>query len=148
MKIVLRSDVKGLGGKGDIRDVAKGYARNYLMPRGLAIKSSSDIAEQAKAMRRAARMVRAADQADAEAIAVRLAPTVIEVSAKATNAGHLYGSVTAEHIVAAVKDQIGAIVEPKSVVVDTPIRDTGTHSVLFCLHEKVEVPVAVSVTAE
>ena len=148
MKVVLRSDVTGLGSKGDVRDVAKGYARNYLMPRGLAIKSSSGLEKQAEAMRRAASIARAADQADAEAIAVRLAPTVIEVSAKATSSGHLYGSVTVEHIVAAVKDQIGAIVEPRSVVVDTPIRDTGTHSVLFRLHEKVEVPVTVSVSAE
>ena len=148
MKVVLRSDVKGLGSKGDVRDVANGYARNYLIPRGLAIKSSSGLERQAETMRRAASMARAADQAEAEAIAVRLAPTVIEVSAKATSAGHLYGSVTVEHIVAAVEDQLGAVVDPRSVVIDTPIRDTGANSVLFRLHEKVEVPVTINVTAE
>ena len=83
MRVVLRSDVEGVGRKGDVCDVADGYARNYLFPKELALKSSSNLEKQAKLMRKSAAMARAADQADAEAVAVRLAPMVIEVSAKA-----------------------------------------------------------------
>ena len=148
MRIVLRSDVEGLGRKGDVCNVAAGYARNYLLPKGLALRSSPGLEEQASAMRRAAALARAADQADAEAIAVRLAPTVIEVSARASSSGGLYGSVRAEGIVAAVEAQTGAVVPPESVMLDQPIRDIGSHSVLFRLHEKVQVPVTVNVTSE
>ena len=148
MRIVLRSDVEGLGRKGDVRDVADGYARNYLMPRGLALKSSPGAERQAETMRRTAAMARAADLADAEMIAMKLAPTVLSLTAKAASSGQLYGSVGAADIAAAVRDQVGAVVEHESVVLDTPIRSTGERTVLFRLHEKVEVPVTVEVTPE
>ncbi len=148
MKVVLRSDVEGLGRKGDICDVAAGYARNYLVPRGLALKSSPGTEQQAAAMRRAAAMAHAAGRADAEAIAVRLAPTVIAVTAKATDAGHLYGSVGAKDIADAVEQQLGAVVEPASVHLEASIRETGAHSVMFRLHADVQVPVTVEVAAE
>ena len=148
MRVVLRSEVEGLGHRGDVRDVSNGYARNYLMPRGLAFKSSSKLEKQAEAMRRTAALARAADQADAEAIAVKLAPTVIEISAKAVDSGNLYGSVRPEDIVAAVAEQTGAVIRHESVVLDSPIREIGPHSVLFRLHEKVQVPVTVDVTPE
>lgn len=148
MRIVLRSDVEGLGRKGDVRDVADGYARNYLLPKGLALRSSTGLEKQAEAMRRTAALARAADQADAEAIAVKLAPTEIEVQARASSSGGLYGSVRAEGIAAAVEAQTGAAIPPESVMLDKPIRETGSHSVLLQLHEKVQVPVTVNVTAE
>lgn len=147
MRVVLRADVKGLGRRGDVCEVADGYARNYLVPHGLALKSSPGAERQASEMRRAAALARAAGKADAEAIASRLAPTVIELSANATATGYLYGSVSAADIVAAVKNQIGAVVEPKSVVLDTPLRETGSHTVFFRLYEGVEVPVTVTVSA-
>lgn len=148
MKVVLRLDVEGLGRKGDVCDVTNGYARNYLLPKGLALRSSPNLEKQAKMMRKAAALARAADQVDAEAIAVRLAPTVIEISARAMDSGSLYGSVRAEDIAAAVKDQAGINVRTESIVLDTPIRETGSHSVLFRLHEQVSVPVTVDISPE
>ena len=148
MKVVLRADVDGLGRKGDICDVAAGYARNYLVPKGLALKSSPGAQQQAEAMRRSAAMRRAADRADAEEIAVRLAPAVLTVSARAAESGHLYGSVGPADIAAAVKDQVGAVVDSKAVALDAPIKQTGAHTVLFRLHADVEVPVTVEVAAE
>lgn len=147
MRVVLRADVEGLGRKGDIFNVANGYARNFLLPKGLAFKASPGVEKQAEAMRQAAIMAKAASLADAEAVAVKLAPTILEVSAKATESGHLYGSVTVQNIVESVQSQVGATVDTKSVILDTPIRDTGSHTVMFKLHEKVEVPVVVNVTA-
>lgn len=148
MKVVLRADVDGLGRKGDVCDVAAGYARNYLVPKGLALKSSAGAERQAEAMRRSAALRRAADRADAEEIAVRLAPAVLAVSARAAESGHLYGSVGPADIVAAVESQVGAVVDSKAVALETPIRETGSHTVLFRLHDDVEVPVTVEVTAQ
>ncbi len=146
MKVVLRADVDGLGRKGDICEVAAGYARNYLVPKGLALKSSPGAERQAKAMRRSAALRRAADRADAEEIAVRLAPAVLTLSARAAESGHLYGSVLPADIVAAVEAQVGAVVDSKAVVLDAPIREIGSHTVLFRLHADVEVPVTLEVT--
>ncbi len=148
MKVVLRADVDGLGRKGDICEVAAGYARNYLVPKGLALQSSVGAERQAEAMRRSAALRRAADRADATEIAVRLAPVVLEVSARAAESGHLYGSVGADDLVAAVNAQVGAVIDPKAVVLEAPIRETGAHTVLFRLHADVEVPVTVEVTAQ
>ena len=147
MKVVLRADVEGLGRKGDVCEVAAGFARNYLVPKGLALKASSGAERQAQAMRRSAALRRAADRADAEEIAVRLAPAVLSVSARAAESGHLYGSVGAADIVAAVESQVGAVVDTKTVVLDGPIREVGSHMVLFQLHADVEVPVTLEVTA-
>ena len=148
MKVVLRADVDGLGRKGEICEVAAGYARNYLVPKGLALKSSPGAERQAEAMRRSAAMRRAADRADAEEIAVRLAPAVLTIPARAAESGHLYGSVGPADIVAAVEDQVGAVIDSKAVALDAPIRETGSHTVLFQLHADVEVPVTVEVTAQ
>ena len=147
MKVVLRADVEGLGRKGDVCDVAAGYARNFLVPKGLALKSSPGAAQQAEAMRRSAALRRAADRADAEEIAVRLAPAVLSVSARAAESGHLYGSVGPAEIVSAVEAQVGAVIDAKAVALDTPIKETGAHTVLFRLHDEVEVPVSVEVAA-
>ena len=148
MKVVLRADVDGLGRTGDICDVAAGYARNYLVPKGLALRSSPGAARQAEAMRRSAALRRAVDRADAEEIAVRLAPAVLTVSARAAESGHLYGSVLAADIVTAVEAQAGAVVDSKTVVLDAPIREIGSHTVLFRLHADVEVPVTVEIVAQ
>ena len=148
MKVVLRADVDGLGRRGDVCDVAAGYARNYLVPKGLALKSSSGTERQAGVMRRSAALRRAAGRADAEEIAVRLAPAVLSVSARAAESGHLYGSVGPADIVAAVESQVGAVVDSEAVVLDAPIREVGSHTVLFRLHADVEVPVTLEVTAQ
>ena len=147
MKVVLRDDVEGLGRKGDICEVAAGYARNFLVPKGLALQSSPGAERQAEAMRRSAALRRAADRADAEEIAVRLAPAVLSLAARAAESGHLYGSVGPVEIVAAVEDQVGAVIDSKAVALDAPIRETGAHTVLFRLHDDVEVPVTVEVAA-
>ena len=148
MKVVLRADVDGLGRKGDVCEVAAGHARNYLVPKGLALKATAGAERQAEAMRRSAALRRSADRADAEEIAVRLAPAVLTVTARAAESGHLYGSVGPADIVAAVETQVGAVVDSKAVGLEDPIRETGSHTVLFRLHAEVEVPVTVEVTAQ
>jgi large subunit ribosomal protein L9 len=102
VKIVLRDDVANLGLKGDVVDVADGYARNYLVPRGLAIKAENGVVKQAEAMRRnrSARELR--DREAAETLAQRLTGRTLSVPARAGEGGKLFGSITAADIVAAL----------------------------------------------
>ena len=93
MKVLLRSDVDGLGRTGDIVEVARGYARNYLVPKGLAIEAAAGVTAQAEAMQRKRALKAAADQAEAEATAARIAGVVVQVTAKASDEGRLFGSV-------------------------------------------------------
>ena len=145
MRVVLRTDVEGLGRKGDLCEVAAGHARNYLIPRGLALRSSPGAERQAEAMRRSAALRRAADRADAEEVAVRIAPTVVAVSARAAESGHLYGSVGAADIVAALEEQTGVVIDSEAVALDAPIKEAGSHTVMFRLPAEVDVPVTVEV---
>src|SRR3954454_13278053 len=102
MKLVMRADVQNVGKKGDIVDVADGHARNYLLPKGLAMKASEGVQAQAAAMRRSRDVRDARDREAAETVARKLVPVVIRISAKAGPEGRLFGSVTAADVVDAV----------------------------------------------
>src|SRR2546423_15466918 len=97
MKVVLRADVDNLGNKGDIVDVADGYARNFLVPRGLALRATSGVQKQADAMRRSRDSRDRHAREAAQAVADQLAPTV-RVEARAGEGGRLFGSVTSSDI--------------------------------------------------
>ncbi len=147
MKVVLRSDIAQLGKKGDVLDVADGYARNYLVPRGLALKASEGSEAQAQAMRRSRDIKDAAERSAAEEIATRLVPKIIQLSARAGGEGKLFGSITAQDVVAAVHDQANIELDRRKVHLSDPIREVGTHRVTVKLHSDVEFPVTVEVTA-
>src|SRR5206468_6324494 len=95
VKVILRADVASVGKKGDIIDVADGYGRNYLVPKGLAFKATPGSVQQAASMRRSRDLRDAKDRDAAAEIATRLVPAVITVKAKAGAGGKLFGSVTA-----------------------------------------------------
>lgn len=148
MKIILRSDVTELGKRGDILDVSDGYARNFLVPKGLAMAASAGAEAQAAGMRRARDLRDAQDRAAAEEVATALVPKVITVSARAGSEGKLFGSVTSADIVSAVEAQTGVKLDRKRVRLDEPIKSIGTHTVPVKLHADVEFPVTVDVAAE
>jgi large subunit ribosomal protein L9 len=145
MRVVLRADVAGVGKKGDILDVADGYARNYLIAKAMAFKASDGVVAQAQAMRRARDLRDARDREAAEAIARRLVPAVIRVPARAGAEGKLFGSVTAADLVSAVAQQAGVELDRRRVHLDEPIRSLGTHTVPVKLHTDVEFPITVEV---
>ena len=147
MRVILRADVANVGLKGDVLDVADGYARNFLVPRGLALKASPGALNQAAAMRRARDVREARDRASAEEIASRLAPTVVTVPAKAGAEGRLFGSVTAADVVAAVEAQTGVTLDRRRVHLDEPIKTLGVHEVAVRLHSAVELRLSVEVVA-
>jgi len=95
MKVILRSDIADVGKRGDICDVADGYARNYLFPKGLAMVATDGAVNQAASMRRSRDLRDAQDRSAAEEVARTLVPRVITVKAKAGSGGRLFGSVTA-----------------------------------------------------
>ena len=148
MKIILRADVSDVGHKGDVLDVADGYARNYLVPRGLAMAASKGALAQAESMRRARAVRDARDREAAEEIATRLTPLTIKIPARAGPEGRLFGSVTPADVAAAVQNQAGIEIERRRLHLDEPIRALGAHEVPLRLHPDVEVRLNVEVVAE
>jgi large subunit ribosomal protein L9 len=147
VKLVLRADVDGVGKKGDVVDVADGYGRNYLVPKGLAFTSTAGAAKQAESMRRSRDVKDAADRSAAQDIASTLVPAVITISAKAGGEGKLFGSVTTTDIAEAIAEQTGITIDRRQIHLVEPIKTTGTHSVPAKLHAEVEFPVTVEVVA-
>ena len=145
MRIVLRTDVEGVGKKGDILDVADGFARNFLIPKGRAIKATPGVQAQADAMRRSRDLKDAKDRESAEVVARTLVPMVIRIPARAGVEGKLFGSVTATDVIAAVAQQSGVELDRKRLHLDEPIKTLGTHHVPVRLHADVQFPVTVEV---
>ncbi|MFI5041201.1 MAG: 50S ribosomal protein L9 [Acidimicrobiales bacterium] len=145
MRIVLRSDIDEVGKKGDIVDVADGFARNFLIPKGKAFKASEGVAVQAQSMRRSRDLKDAKDREAAETVARTLVPAVITISAKAGTEGKLFGSVTVLDLVAAVSAQTGVELDRRRIHLEEPIKTLGIHQVPVKLHSDVEFPVTVEV---
>ena len=129
MNVVLRSDVEGVGKKGDMLQVADGFARNYLIPKGRAIEATPGVQAQAAAMRRSAAAREAKEREQAEGVARALVPMVIRIPAKAGTEGRLFGSVSAADIAQAVAEQSDAVLDRRSLQVEEPIRSLGSHEV-------------------
>jgi large subunit ribosomal protein L9 len=147
VKLLLRSDVEGVGKKGDLVEVADGFGRNYLLPKGFAILASKGVAAQASSMRRSRDMRDAADRSAAEEIASKLVPAIIAISARAKGEGELFGSVSITEIVEAVTAQTGIELDRHLLEVGEPIKTTGTHSVSARLHPEVQFQITVEVSA-
>ncbi|MFK7919649.1 MAG: 50S ribosomal protein L9 [Ilumatobacter sp.] len=146
MQVILRSDVSGLGLRGDIVDVADGHARNFLFPKGHALKASPGAIAQAARMRssRDARDHEAREAATA--IASTLVPKVITIEAKASAEGKLFGSVSASDIADAVKAQTSVELDRKNIEVDG-VKSVGQHTATASLHADVSFPITLEVVA-
>ena len=145
MELILRSDVVGVGKKGDLVTVADGYARNYLLPKGQAFKASVGAHAQAKAMRRSRDVKDAAARSAAEEIAKTLVPTTITITAKAGTEGRLFGAVTTAEIAEAITAQTGLELDRKKLHLEAPIKTSGSHTVAAKLHHDVEFHVTIEV---
>ncbi len=148
MKILLRSDVKGLGRRGDIVRVSAGHARNFLLPNDLAVVANEGTVVQAEAMRKAQEFKAATDRESARNLATSLSTKVITISAKAGNEGRLFGSITSAEIVKAVFDQTGITIDRKQVQLEAPLRALGDHVVVVELFTEVSTNIAVNIVAK
>jgi large subunit ribosomal protein L9 len=148
MRIVLRDDVERVGKKGDVVEVADGYARNFLMPRGLAVQAGKGALKQAEAMRRARETRETREREGAEGLMAKLNSAPIRIIAKAGEGGKLFGSVTAADIAEAAATQAGVELDRRKLDLPEPIRELGTHQVSLKLHPEVDSTFSVLVLAE
>lgn len=147
MKVILASDVDKLGHKGDIVTVADGYARNYLVPKGLAMFASKGALKQAEDMQRArAERVRKEKEAAAARVA-SLGASPVYISARAGEGGRLFGSVTKSDVARAIEEQLNEQIDRHLIRLDDPIRRLGRHEVEVHLHDEVNALVTVEVIA-
>ena len=147
MKVVLHEAVSQLGNRGDIVDVADGYARNFLIPKGIAQKATPGVEAQAEAMRKAWQQRNAADREAAEGLATQLVTKTIEITARASGEGKLFGSVSVQDVVQAIQEQTGVELDRKMVDIGDGIKEIGAHSVTVQPHAEVQFPVTIDVAA-
>lgn len=147
MKILLRSDVEGIGRRGDIVDVSDGYARNFLIPGGLGLTATKGVQAQAQSMRRARDLREASDRQAAEAKAKELAGATLRITVRAGSTGRLFGSVGVAEIADAAREQKGVEIDRHAFTLDEPIKATGTYEVPVRLFSDVATAVSVEVVA-
>ena len=129
MKVILLQDVKGKGKKGQLLEISDGYARNFLLPRKLAVEATADALNTKKMNDKAAAEKEAKERAEALEISKQLRETVIVVTAKGGGAGRLFGSVTNQEIADALKAKTGINLDKRKIVVSDPIKSVGTYTV-------------------
>ena len=127
MRVVLNADIGTLGHKGDIVEVAPGYARNYLLPRNLALSASKGAVRQAEAMRRSRQDRERKERVAAESLAGRIVGAAITIPARAGEDGQLFGSVTSSDIAEALTATLGEEIDRRRITLPAPIRSLGTH---------------------
>lgn len=127
MKVILQQDVKGQGKKGQMIEASDGYARNFLLPRKLAVEATPENVNKMKQHDKAVAAQAAAEKAEAEAVAVKLKDSVIKLSAKAGSGGRLFGAVTSKEISDGLKAQYGIDVAKAKIVQEEPIKSFGTY---------------------
>ena len=147
MKVVLRDDVDNLGKKGDLVEVADGYARNYLVPRGLALRATAGSQKQADAMRRNREARERREREGAQALAALFEGRTIAIKARAGGEGRLFGSVTTGDIAEAVEKQTGAQIDRRKIDLDEPLKELGGVDLQVRLHPDVVATVHVEVEA-
>lgn len=147
MKVILAADVDKLGHKGDVVTVADGYARNFLVPKGLAMTASKGALKQAEQMRRAREEVAKKAKEEAALKVATLAASPVYISARSGEEGKLFGSVTNADVARAIVEQLGEEIDRRDIRLEDPIRTLGTHQIEVHLHEDVNALVTVEVIA-
>jgi large subunit ribosomal protein L9 len=145
MKVVLQKDVPGLGKKDTAVDVAEGYARNYLIPRGLALPASSAALKRIEVIRDAERRKEAREEAKAREDARKLKERGVTIRGKAGEKGRLYGSITSKDVADTIRAVIGVDVDRRKIELKDPIRELGEHMVTVKLLSGVSADVMITV---
>ncbi len=148
VKVVLRKDVPTLGKVGDVKEVADGYGRNYLIPRGLAVLASRTAMENVEAHKVAEARQRARLDDEAQALAKLIEGTPLVLHARTGEGGRLYGSVTSADIAGALSAAVGTTVDKRNVDLAQPIRHLGSHTARIHVAPRVTVPLSVQVEPE
>ncbi len=145
MKIILTQEVTGLGQPGDVVEVKDGYGRNYLLPRGVAIKWTRGGEKTVDSIKRARATRAVRDQAHADELKGKLESAPVDVKVKAGSSGRLFGAVTTGEIAGAIAAVTGEEVDRRTIALANPIKSLGAHSVSVRLHDDVSATVALNV---
>jgi|SRR5690606_30393197 len=147
MKVILLADVKNLGRKGDLVDVAEGYARNFLIPRNLAQIATDANLRSLATEKSHAKAKEQREEEEAKQLAERLQSTVVTVKAKSGEKGRLFGSVTAQDIADAVKKDLDVTIDRKKIDMGEPIKALGTYELKVRVHSRVTANLRVQVVS-
>jgi large subunit ribosomal protein L9 len=145
MKLILTQEVSGLGGPGDVVEVKDGYGRNYLMPRGAAIRWTRGGEKQISLIRRGREVREVRDQSQATDIKRELEALSVKIPVRAGGGGRLFGAVTVADIVEAVSKAGGPQVDKRRIEIGQPIKTVGAHTVTVRVHPEVTAAVSVEV---
>ena len=148
MKVILQQDVKGQGKKGQLIEASDGYARNFLLPRKLAVPATAENVNTMKQQEKARKAQEAAEKAEAQATAKKLEGLMTKISAKAGEGGRLFGTVTAKEVSEALTAQHGINIAKTKLVLDEPIKACGGYQIKAKLGYEVVGTVSVMVTEE
>lgn len=148
MRVILLEDVKKTGKKGDLLNVAEGYARNFLIPRGLAVEATQGKINELDRQNQIKADKQKKASEDARQLGRRMEGLKVAMTARVGDAGKLFGAISSKDIADAVKKQHGLSVDKKKILLDAPIKTLGAHDVAVKLHPQVQVSIIVEVTAE
>ena len=145
MKVILLQDVKGKGKKGQMLEVSDGYARNYMLPRKIAVEATADAVNTMRMNDKAAAEKAAKERAAALEISKQLREMTLVVTAKGGGAGRLFGSVTNQEIADALKAKTGITLDKRKIVIADPIKNVGTYTVQCKLGYEITAPLTVKI---
>ena len=148
MKVILLQDVKGKGKKGQMIEASDGYARNFLLPRKLAVEATADNVNTMKMNDKAKAEQAAREKAQAQEFAQKLKDITVEIKAKAGTGGRLFGSITSAEVSEALKTQFGMNIDKKKIVQDEPIKSFGTFSMKAKLGYEIVATITIHVSEQ
>ncbi len=148
MEVLLLKDVSSLGHAGDVKQVAGGYASNYLIPRGLAVVVTGGVRKQVKDLQDATTRRKARERAHAQALADQLSGLTLNFNARAGESDRLYGSITNADIAVAIEQALGRPMDKRDVLLEHPLRELGTHHVPVKLMGDIKPQVTVVIQRE
>ena len=145
MKVILLQDVKGKGKKGQMIEVSDGYARNFMLPRKIAIEATADAVNTMRMNDKATQERIAREKAEAMDTAKKLRELTVVVKAKGGGAGRLFGSVTNQEIADSLKNQTAIALDKRKIVISDPIKNVGTYTVTCKLGYEITAPLTVKI---
>ena len=145
MKVIFLQDVKGKGKKGQMAEISDGYARNYLLPKKLAMEATADAINTMRMNDKAAAERAAKERAEAVEVSKKLREMTVVVTAKGGGAGKLFGSVTSQEIADALKAKSGIVIDKRKIVLSDPIKNVGTYTVQCKLGYEITAPLTVKI---
>ena len=145
MKVILTQDVKGKGKKGQMIEVSDGYARNFMLPRKLAVEATPDAVNTMRMNDKATAERIAREKAEAMETSKKLRELTVVVKAKGGGAGRLFGSVTNQEIAYSLKNQTGITLDKRKIVIADPIKNVGTYTVTCKLGYEITAPLTVKI---